>query len=259
MQSTTHPLPDYSVSSGAMRFFILWTAFFWGLAGLCAVLFFLGHLDFEQSTKASLYGISIWLNGWVVVYFISQNRSADRLALYHECLVIWMLSYAITNVVWEIPWVIFSPFVFEGLNTLDDLNAQTGFMRESILHMYYWSLASFGSVDLRTVNHDPTFFTLEIYSFFNVATTLYFFHLHKKGSKHRYLVPLIGSGEPVASTFIFSFTEVFADFENMPGGIADTLLALVWTQYQYLVFPLIFGYISYKLVLEDWRRAEGLK
>ena len=27
----------------------------------------------------------------------------------------------------------------------------------------------------------------------------------------------------------------------MSGGVADTLLALLWTQYQYFLFPLIFG------------------
>ena len=43
---------------------------------------------------------------------------------------------------------------------------------------------------------------------------------------------MLGSGEPVATTFIFLFSEVFGGFENMPGGLADTLLALLWTQYQ---------------------------
>jgi hypothetical protein len=66
---------------------------------------------------------------------------------------------------------------------------------------------------------------------------------------------VLGSGEPVASTFIFSFSEVFAGFVNMPGGVADTLLALVWTQYQYFLFPLIFGYFGVKLLLEDWRQC----
>ena len=37
----------------------------------------------------------------------------------------------------------------------------------------------------------------------------------------------------------------------MPGGVADTLLALVWTQYQYFFFPLIFGYIGYQLLIAD--------
>ena len=41
----------------------------------------------------------------------------------------------------------------------------------------------------------------------------------------------------------------------MPGGIADTLLALVWTQYQYFVFPIIFGYLGCKLLYADWRHT----
>jgi hypothetical protein len=121
--------------------------------------------------------------------------------------------------------------------------------------MYWWMLASFSSVDLRTVNHNSTFYTLELYSFANVLSVIFFFYLNKKRSPYRYLIPVLGSGEPVASTFIFSFSEVFAGFENMPGGVADTLLALVWTQYQYFLFPLIFGYFGVKLLLEDWRQC----
>ena len=71
------------------------------------------------------------------------------------------------------------------------------------------------------------------------------------------VVAVLGCGEPVAATFIFSFTEVFAGFENMVGGVADTLLALVWTQYQYFLFPLIFGYFGVKLLLDDWRQAHS--
>ena len=58
-----------------------------------------------------------------------------------------------------------------------------------------------------------------------------------------------------AATFVFSFAEVFASFENMTGGVADTLLALVWTQYQYFVFPLIFGYWGLRLFLDDWQKC----
>jgi hypothetical protein len=89
----------------------------------------------------------------------------------------------------------------------------------------------------------------------SLATTIYFFHLNNKRSPYRYLIPVLGCGEPIASTFIFSLTEVFANFENMAGGIWDTLLALVWTQYQYIVFPAIFGVLGYKLLMEDWRHC----
>ncbi len=41
----------------------------------------------------------------------------------------------------------------------------------------------------------------------------------------------------------------------MPGGIWDTLLALVWTQYQYIVFPMIFGVLASKMLLDDLRHS----
>jgi len=248
---------ERAVSRATMRVFLAWTALFWGGVGVCALLFYVGVVDFTTSTKTALYGISIWLNAWVLVFFIPSNRSRPRLELFHDALVVWFISYALTNLLWEIPWVTFSPFVFENMHTLDDIVAKTDYMRESPLHMYYWVLASFGSVDLRTVNHNSTFFTLELYAFVNVITISYFFWLNERRSPFRYLVPVLGGGEPIASTFIFSFSEVFAGFENMSGGTADTLLALVWTQYQYFVFPLIFVVLGVKLLLDDWHTAQG--
>ena len=246
---------ERSISPAARRKFLLWTLAWWGGVGVCAALFFFGAVDFVASAKISLYGISIWLNGWMLALVAPRAEGRSKLSLYHDCLVIWMLSYAMTNVLWEIPWVILSPHIFSGLNNIDDVLAYTDYMRESLLHMYWWMLASFGSVDLRTVNHDPTFYTVEIFAFVNVATTIWFFHLNKKRSPYRYLVAVLGCGEPVAATFIFSFAEVFAGFENMVGGVADILLALVWTQYQYFVFPLIFGYLGYQLLQDDWRQC----
>jgi hypothetical protein len=248
---------ERSISRRARTLFLLWTAFFWGGVGVCGLLFYVGVLDFVSSAKLSLYGISIWLNGWLLAFLAQRSESRSRMDLYHDCLVIWMLSYAMTNVLWEIPWVILSPIIFIDLNTIDDVLANTAYMRESVLHMYWWVLASFGSVDLRTVNHDPTFFAVEIFAFANVSTTLYFFYLNKKRSPYRYLIAVIGCGEPVAATFIFSFAEVFGGFQNMVGGVADILLALVWTQYQYFVFPLIFGALGYRLLLEDWRQCHS--
>jgi len=250
---SARPAPRRSASTATMRFFLWWTALVWGGVGMCAALFYFGALDFVTSAKVGLYAISVWLNAWIVVFFLPGNEGRPKLDLYHDALVVWMLSYALTNLLWEIPWVVFSPFVFENLHTLDDIVAYTPFMRESPLHMYWWVLASFGSVDLRTVNHDSTFYTLELYAFVNVLTVIWFFRLSRKRSPYRYLIPVLGSGEPVASTFIFSFSEVFGGFENMAGGTADTLLALVWTQYQYFIFPLIFAYLGVKLLLEDWK------
>ena len=92
---------------------------------------------------------------------------------------------------------------------------------------------------------------LEFFAFMNVAGAAWFYRLNQSRSSLRYLVPILASGEPVAATFIFSFSEVFARFENMSGGVADTLLALVWTQYQYLLFPIIVAWMAVKLLLED--------
>jgi hypothetical protein len=43
----------------------------------------------------------------------------------------------------------------------------------------------------------------------------------------------------------------------MTGGVADTLLALIWTQYQYFVFLLIFGVWGFHLLREDLRRCDS--
>lgn len=246
------------VSSPTWRVFGIWTAVLWGATGVFATLFYVGALDFTTSTKASLYAISIWLNGWIIPLLLPGARKRPKNALFHECLVLWTVSYVVTNLLWEIPWVILSPFVFHDLNTLNDVVAYTPWIRENPLHMYWWNLASFGSVDLRTVNHNSTFFALEMYAFVNVACAVGFWRLNKKRSQFRYLIPVLGAGEPVVATFIFSFSEVFGGFENMPGGVADTLLALLWTQYQYFFFPLIFGYLGSKLLFEDWRHSRSV-
>ncbi len=253
--STTDGPVERTLTPSARTFFVAWTAAWWGGVGVCAVLFFTGVLDYLVSTKLSLYGISIWLNGWMIPWFMRRNEGGSKLQLYHDCLVIWMLSYMLTNVLWEIPWVVFSPILFVDMHSIDQVLAQTGYMRESILHMYYWVISSFSSVDLRTINRDPTFYSVEIFSFVNVASVLYFLHLNKKRSPYRYVVAVLGCGEPVAATFIFSFAEVFGGFENMTGGFADTLLALVWTQYQYFFFPLVFGAFGIVLLRDDWRRS----
>jgi len=244
-----------SLSPTAARLFAVWTIAWWAGVGVCAALFFFGVLDFPSSAKISLYGISIWLNGWLLALVAQRYEYRSTFDLYHDCLVIWMVSYAMTNVLWEIPWVLLSPVVFTDLHTLDDVVAHTDYMRSSVLNMYWWVLASFASVDLRTVNHNSTFYVVELFAFANVLATMCFFRLNRRRSPHRYLIAVLGCGEPIAATFIFSFSEVFARFENMPGGVADTLLALVWTQYQYFVFPMIFGYLGVRLLREDWRRS----
>ncbi len=253
----TRLAPERSLSAPAKKIFKTWTAS-WIIGTLTVmVLFYIGTLDFVMSGRLSMYLISVWLNAWILVWLFRRYAGQEKSDLWHDLMVVWMVSYAITNIQWEIPWVILSPIIFENMHTLDDLVAQTGYMREAPWHLYYWVIASFGAVDLRTINHDGTFYSLEMFAFVNLAMTFYFFHLNKKRSPYRYLIVVLGCGEPIAATFIFSFSEVFDGFVNMPGGLWDTLLALVWTQYQYVVFPMIFGVVACKLLLEDLAYCKG--
>jgi len=100
---------ERSISRSALKIFLRWTAVWWGGVGVCAALFYSGVLDFVSSAKVSLYGISIWLNGWLLAFLSQRSERRSRMDLYHDGLVIWMLSYAMTNLLWEIPWVISLP------------------------------------------------------------------------------------------------------------------------------------------------------
>jgi hypothetical protein len=60
---------ERKVSAGTLKVFWIWTGLWWGGVGVLGALFFLGALDYTTSTKASLYGISIWLNGWIIPLF----------------------------------------------------------------------------------------------------------------------------------------------------------------------------------------------
>eukprot|EP00040_Diaphanoeca_grandis_P007821 m.42455 g.42455 ORF g.42455 m.42455 type:complete len:279 (+) comp19109_c0_seq1:114-950(+) len=249
--------PRRKVSRSTCIAFSVWTLLFWGASGVFAAMFYVGKLDFLTSTKTSLYCISVWLNGCLIPLVLPRNKNRPRLEVYHECLALWLISYGMTNVLWEIPWLLTSPFIFHDIHTLDDVLNHTSWMREDVSHMYLWSVASFSSVDLRTINQNSTFYTLELYAFVNIISIISFFRLNRHRSGLRYLVPVLGCGEPVASTFIFSMSEVYGGFKNMSGGTADTLLALLWTQYQYIVYPLLFGFLGYKLLLADWQYSHS--
>lgn len=249
--------PPRLIAPLTRKVFTAWTALFWGGTGVLGALFYLGVLDFPTSTRLSLYGTSVWLNGCLLPLMLPGAKTRGRAELIHECLALWLFSYAMTNLLWEIPWVLASPFVFEDLHTLGDVVARTEWMRESPVNMYWWVLASFSSVDLRTINHDGTFYALELYAFINVASIVWFFRANRRRSPSRYLVPVLGCGEPIAATFIFSFAEVFDGFANMSGGVAETLLALVWTQYPYIVFPAVFGVLGLRLLYADWETTRA--
>lgn len=242
------------MSTFAMNFFLAWTAFFWGIVVLSGALFYMEKLDFTNSGRIGLYSVSVWLNGWLVPWWFGKTDTVDaRLATYHDALMVWMLSYGMTNLLWEVPWVLSSPVIFKDIHTVADLEGKSEYMRESLGNMFYWVMAAFGAVDLRTVNHSGTFYAVEFFCFTNVASTVYFYFLNKKRSIDRYLVPVIFCGQPIAATFIFTFSEVFDSYANMPGGVADTLLALVWTQYQYFFFPMFTGAMGVALLRADWR------
>lgn len=244
-----------AVSRPIWRLFWAWTAFFWGGTGVLAALFYVGVIDFANSAKIGLYGTSIWLNAWLFPLVLPSSRQRPLAERWHDAIVIWIICYTMTNALWEIPWVLSSPFIFDDLHTLDDIVARTDWMRESPLHMGWWVMASFGAVDLRTVNHDGTFYALEFFAFFNVASAWVFYRLNRVRSPLRYLVVVLGCGEPIAATFIFSMSEVFDGFASMSGGLADTLLALLWTQYQYFVFPIVVGWMGTRLLFADLHRG----
>ena len=243
--------PARTVSASTRRAFLAWTAVWWGLVGVWGLLFYVDRLDFVTSAQRSLYGICVWLNGFLLALWTARGR--PRLERFHELVSLWLVSYGVTNAAWELPFVLLSRTVFVDLRTLDDVVALTPWMRERPANMWFWVLASFSSCDLRTVNHDGTFFALELFCVINLAATALFFKLNAARHRDRYLVPMLFlGGAPCAATCIFSFAEVFNGYANMPGGVADTLLALVWTQYQYVVFPVLVAGLCVPLLRADW-------
>jgi hypothetical protein len=63
-----------ALSASARKVFLVWTAAFWGGVGVLGALVFIGLLDFPTSTKLALYGISIWLNGWLLALVWTQYQ-----------------------------------------------------------------------------------------------------------------------------------------------------------------------------------------
>ena len=82
---------ERSVAAPTWKVWGIWTALFWGASGVFATLFFLGVLDFTTSTKASLYGISIWLNGWLLAFVAAKREPRTKPDLYHDLMVLWMV------------------------------------------------------------------------------------------------------------------------------------------------------------------------
>jgi hypothetical protein len=68
-----------ALSASARNAFLIWTAVFWGGVGVLGGLLFVGLLDFPTSTKLALYGISIWLNGWLLALWTGQREGRSKL------------------------------------------------------------------------------------------------------------------------------------------------------------------------------------
>ena len=92
---------------------------------------------------------------------------------------------------------------------------------------------------------------VEMLSVPSVLTFTAFYFLDRREHRLRYVLPLVNAPMVIGGTLIFSFSEVFGHFENMPGGVTDTLLALLWTQYQYVLFPAIMFAFALILLLDD--------
>ena len=86
-----------TVSASTWRAFAIWTAIFWGATGGLGLLFFAGVLDFSTSTKTSLYGTSIWLNGCLIPLLLPGAKQRPKLDVLHDCLVIWLVSYTMKD------------------------------------------------------------------------------------------------------------------------------------------------------------------
>ena len=237
---------------------IFWgtTAAFWSIPAISGLLFGIGAWDNAFASKLSLYAVSIWLNACCLMLIGRRDETRSRALVYREFLVAWMISFGMTNVLWEWPWFLTSKFVFSGLHSYQDWVAFGGHIRE---HMWLWPLASFGAVDLRTINGNGTFMAVEMLSIPSVLTFTAFYFLDRKQHRLRYVLPLFNGPMVVGGTLIFSFSEVFGNYANMPGGVADTLLALVWTQYQYVLFPAAMFYVALRLLLHDQARDPHLE
>ena len=74
-----------SLSPTARRLFLIWTGAWWGGVGVCAALFFVGVLDFVWSARISLYGISIWLNGWLLAFVAHRSEPRSRIETPEDC------------------------------------------------------------------------------------------------------------------------------------------------------------------------------
>jgi len=236
------------MTRASKRLFWGLTACFWLIPTISGFLFWQGVWTNMSASKVALYAVSIWLNTCALMLIPRRRERRTRGCVYREFLVAWMISFSMTNVLWEWPWLLSSTFVFRDMHTIADWHAFSEHVRA---HIWLWPLASFGAVDLRTINGNGAFMAVEMLSVPSVLTFTAFYFLDRREHRLRYVLPLVNAPMVIGGTLIFSFSEVFGHFENMPGGVTDTLLALLWTQYQYVLFPAIMFAFALILLLDD--------
>merc|ERR1711991_696255 len=136
-------MEERRVSAASWRRFVAWTLLWWpGVVGSAAGLFWVGRLSFHAASRVGLYGVSVWLNGWLLALLSPSLPWQQR---FHDCIALWGLSYGLTNLVWEVPWIFFSRGpLLDDLATPALLAAGGERMREEgLLGMFRWMLASF--------------------------------------------------------------------------------------------------------------------
>lgn len=224
------------------------TAFFWIIPAICGVLFFLDIWDNLLASRVTLYAMSFWFNACCLMLIRRPDETRTRASVYREFMIAWMITFSMTNLLWEWPWFLSSKFLFHGLHSFEDWIGLSAHIRE---HMWLWPLATFGPIDLRTINGDGAFMAVEMVSISSVLTFTVFYFLDRKKHPLRYVLPLFNAPMVIAGTLVFSFSEVFGGYQNIPGGLADTLLALLWSQYQFVLFQAMMFYFSLRLLLND--------
>ena len=61
-----------------------------------------------------------WLNASLLTLIRRRHETRTRAAVYREFLIVWMISFAMTNLLWEWPWFLSSKFIFHDLHTIGD-------------------------------------------------------------------------------------------------------------------------------------------
>lgn len=173
------------------------------------------------ASKVGLHAVSIWFNPCCFALPPRADETRTKADVYREFVIVRTISFGMTNLLREWPWFVSSKFLFTDLHTIEDWLGLTDRIRE---HMWLWPLASLGSVDL---NGNGTFMSIEMLPIPSILTFTAFYLLDTRGRRLRYVLPIFNGPMVVGGTLMFSYSEVFGGYANMPGGVADTRVALL--------------------------------